>query len=77
MALGALRLFPLEVIGDGAADHAAPVLAALPLPAAAVFPMHYGRGAVLGLARMAQTELTVPSSSAGRCEGLSERKSSP
>lgn len=41
-------LFPIEVFGSGAADHAAPVLTALPLLAAAVFLLYYGREPVLG-----------------------------
>lgn len=40
--------FPIEVLGDGAADHAAPVLTALPLLAAAVPVLYYGREPVLG-----------------------------
>lgn len=77
LALGALQLFSLEVVGDGAADHTSLVLAALPLLAVTVFPACYGRGAVLGFARMTWTGLTVPRSSAGCCEGLNKRKSDP
>lgn len=41
-------LFAIEVLGGGAADHAAPVLTALPLLAAAVLLLYYGREPVLG-----------------------------
>lgn len=57
LALHALRLFPLEVVGDGAADHAAPVLTALPSLAAAAFLGRYGREAVPGLTRIARIGL--------------------
>lgn len=62
-----------EVVGDGAAT----VLAAPLLVAMAVDPARYGRGAVPGLTGMARAGLTVPRSSTGCYEGLSERKSSP
>ena len=69
--------FPVEAVSDGAADRDTLVLAALPLPAATGFLGCYGRGAGLGLVGTARTGLTVPRSSAGRCEGLNDRKSSP
>lgn len=47
---GTLLLSPLFlwVLGGGAADHAAPVLTALPLLAAAVLLLDYGKEPVLG-----------------------------
>lgn len=50
---------------------------ALSVPAAAVFLVCYGRGVVLGLARMAWTGLTMPRSSTGCCGGLNERNKWP
>lgn len=44
-------LSPIDVVGGGAADHAAPVLTALPLPAAAVLLLYYGRSQCWGMDR--------------------------